>query len=421
MTITVPGDKSLSHRALILAALAQGDSRITGLSGGADVASTLRALQAFGVRTTADGDTLIVHGQGRQGLRQPSGPMDCGNSGTTARLLMGVAATLPFATRFVGDASLSRRPMGRITTPLEMMGAAIRCDGAVLPVEVKGNDLQGLSYALPVRSAQVKSALMLAALGAKGMTSLAHTGLSRSHTETMLEGLGVEIAIDEDSIALSPCDALPAFDFAVPGDFSSASFWIAAGVLHREVTVEACGLNPSRTGLLEALAQMGAQITSRVASSNLNEAMGTITARPGPLSATQVKRELVPNLIDELPLLALIATQAHGETIIRHAAELRLKESDRIRTTHGALRALGADITQLDDGLAIKGPTALQGAVAHSRGDHRIAMLIAIASLIAQGKTTLRGSACVEVSYPGFFNDLDRLFPEEAARLERVP
>jgi len=418
----VPGDKSISHRALILAAIAEGACRIEGLATGADVRSTASCLRALGVRIESDGDATVVHGAGLHGLRPPAGTLDCGNSGTTMRLLAGVLAGSGVGGVLDGDASLRRRPMGRVLDPLRAMGAEAAAVDGRAPLRIApGARLRGMHHDLPVASAQVKSALLLAGLWAEGGTSVREPARSRDHTERMLRAFGAPIAVGE-AIAIAPPGAplrAPA-TLRIPGDPSSAAFLLGAALLvpGGDVTVVHVDANPTRTGFLDVLERMGAAIARTPAGEAAGDPVATLRARHAPLRATTVGPGEIPALVDEVPLLALLATQAIGTTEIRGAGELRVKESDRIATTAAGLSALGARVEELPDGLRIHGPTPLVGREVESHGDHRIAMTLALAGLAAQGQTTVRGAACVDVSFPGFFERLAGL-AGGAARLRR--
>jgi 3-phosphoshikimate 1-carboxyvinyltransferase len=401
--LRVPGDKSISHRALILNALAEGRARVRGLAPGLDVRSTLAALVALGadIALDADGNAQVT------GPREwrAHGTVDCGNSGTTARFLLGVLA--PRARGVVvldGDASLRRRPMARATEPLVAMGAEIAELGEAgrLPVGVTGRGLSGRRHRLQVASAQVKSGILLAGLAAEGETVVEEPVRSRDHTERLLRAMGARIAIDGSRIRLAP-GPLGAVDVDVPGDLSSAAFFLGlSAAAGGEATVEGVGLNPGRTGFLELLARFGAEVVVDREADDV-EPRGTITVRADRLRAIEVGGDEVPGAIDELPLLAVVATQAQGETRVSGAAELRVKESDRIAAIADGLARMGADIRALPDGFVVRGPTPLSGAALDARGDHRIAMALAVAASLAGAPSSLSGAEWVDVSYPEFF------------------
>ncbi|HEV7677841.1 MAG TPA: 3-phosphoshikimate 1-carboxyvinyltransferase [Candidatus Dormibacteraeota bacterium] len=416
--VTVPGDKSISHRALILGALAMGRSYVGGLSPAADVESTASCLRACGgaVRSFGDGRvSLDGAGMGRT-LREPDGLLDCGNSGTTMRLLTGVLAGHDVNVRLDGDPSLRRRPMGRVAEPLRRMGAVVETgyDGRP-PLSVRGRSLlRPIEFVSPVASAQLKSAVMLAGLAAGGPTTVVEPSATRDHTERMLRMCGVDVSVGAGRITMTPAPLQP-FGMRVPGDLSSAAFFLALAAARRgwRVTCPNVTLNPGRTGFLDALEAMGARLTVEEGEAAGGvEPVGTVTVEGGDLRATRIDGELIPRCIDELPVLAVLATQAHGVTQIRDAAELRVKESDRIALVVEGLRALGADVEELPDGLVITGPTRLQPAAVDSHGDHRLAMAWGIAGSLAvagAGVTVIDDADAVTVSYPAFFDDLAQL------------
>jgi 3-phosphoshikimate 1-carboxyvinyltransferase len=402
--LTVPGDKSISHRAAIVAALASGASSIRNFSPAADCASTIAVLHGLGVEARREGEVLVVEGCGDRGLEQPSGPLDAGNSGTTMRLLAGALAAMPLDVTMTGDSSLLERPMGRIIVPLSLMGASVSAsdEKGHPPLRVRGGGLRGIEYAPPVASAQVKSAVLLAGLGASGRTSVDELVLTRDHTERILQLMGIDVRREGLAVTVKP--GVPtAGDLQIPGDLSSAAFVIAAAVLcpGSEVSTRSVGLNPTRTGFLELLGAMGADIETKV-EDDVWEPSGTIRARHGELRAIELSAEDVARSIDEVTLVALLATQARGRTEIRGAGELRHKESDRIKGTVESLKAMGARIEETADGMAVSGPCALRGTTVSARRDHRLAMMLALAGLIAEGRTIVRDWEWTGVSYPGF-------------------
>ena len=406
-SISVPGDKSISHRVVILTALARGVSRIEGFLVADDCLCTARALQAMGVTIEGlPGESLTVTGVGLRGLRPPPGPLELGNSGTGMRLLLGVLAGQSFEATLKGDESLSRRPMDRIAEPLGLMGARlIGRGGRVLPpVTVTGAELRGITYRTPMASAQVKSAVLLAGLNARGPTSVVEPAASRDHTERMLRAMGADVVVKDLAVTLRPGRSLAARDFTVPGDLSSAAFILAAALLVQgsRVTVNRVLLNPTRAGLLDVIERMGAPAAFTGAREVAGEPVGNLTCVTSELRATEVGGDLIPRTIDEVPLLAVLATQARGETVIRDAAELRVKESDRLAAMAEVLGAMGAEITELADGLVISGPTRLKGATVNSHGDHRVAMSAAVAGLVAEGETVIEDTECIGTSFPGF-------------------
>jgi 3-phosphoshikimate 1-carboxyvinyltransferase len=412
---TVPGDKSITHRALLLGALGDGPSHLTGYLDGGDCRATLGCLRALGVRVEqpAPGE-LIVYGSGLRGWREPEVVLDCVRSGTTMRLLAGLLAGQPFLSILHGEAQLRRRPMDRVVEPLRQMGARIegRAGGRLPPLSILGGGLSGMHYALPVASAQVKSCLLLAALFAEGETVLSEPGPSRDHTERMLRGRGVRVVSEGLCHTLcGPVERLRSLDTAVPGDFSSAAFFVVGATLcgASEMRLRHVNVNPTRTGLLDVLGRMGAAITLENAHEEGGEPVADLRVRGANLRGVVVGGEVVPRMIDEFPILALAATQAQGETRVRDAAELRVKETDRIATLVAELRALGAQIEATADGFVITGPTPLRAACVSSHGDHRLAMTLAIAGLLASGETVVREVECVGDSFPGFAERVNAL------------
>ncbi len=399
-SVQVPGDKSISHRALILNAVAAGNARIENLASGADVASTAACLRELGVEVTEQGG---VTGVGLHGLRAPHGPLDCGNSGTTMRLLAGLLAGQPFETTLVGDESLSRRPMDRVALPLARMGA----HAELHPLRVGGRKLRGAVHEMATPSAQVKSALLLAGIQAEGTTRVTEPVRSRDHTERMLAAMAAPVRVDGNSVEVRRADRLDPLSLRIPGDLSSAAFWIVAAAFHprAQVALPDVGINPTRAGILRLLAvarikegKQGGEPTATLHAATLRG------LRPWAWSD-----RLSAELIDELPVLAVAATQLAGRTLIGGAAELRVKESDRIAAMAAGLQAMGARIEEREDGWAIEGPVRLQGARVDSAGDHRVAMALAVAGLLAEGETEIEGAECVAISYPGFWDDLESL------------
>jgi len=418
--LRVPGDKSLSHRALILGTLAEGLTTIHGLLRAEDVVHTAEALAQMGARISDPGlstdGPMLVEGVGRQGLTSPGCALNLGNSGTGLRLLMGVIAGQNFTATLYGDDSLNRRPMGRVAEPLMQMGAFVECSGprSTPPVTVHGGRLQAIHYHSPLASAQVKSAILLAGLNAAGETAVTEPARSRDHTERMLRAFGAQVAVEGLTVRLQGEPTLRGQQIMIPGDFSSAAFFLVAGCLLPgiEVTVENVLLNPTRTGLLTVLQEMGARIEITGEHEATGEPVGNITARSSALQGVEVGGEIIPTMIDEIPLLALAATQAQGQTVVRDAGELRVKESDRLATTTEALRILGAQVTATEDGLVIAGPTPLRGGEVDSHGDHRIAMTAAIAALLAEGPTVIHRAECIATSFPDFVRHLPALGAE---------
>ncbi len=418
--LDVPGDKSISHRAAMLGAIARGTTQVEGFLIAEDTLNTVRAMMAMGVSVEGFGTPRMeIEGVGLHGLQPPAGYLDMGNSGTGMRLLLGVLAGQSFSATLTGDPSLSRRPMDRIAAPLRQMGIRVEGQGERLtpPVTVHGGKPAAIHYDSPVASAQVKSAVLLAGLYAEGVTSVTEPSLSRDHTERMLSAFGAEISTggDADGHPLSSLrgggDGLRGQRVRVPGDFSSAAYFIAAALLCPESAVSVAGviLNPTRAALLDVLLRMGAQVAVSDEAECSGERVGTIAARSGTLEGTTVAGEEVPRLIDEVPLLAVLATRARGITEIRDAQELRVKESDRLALMARGLRAMGADVRELADGLVIHGPTPLVGAEIDAAHDHRIAMSFCVAGLVAKGETIITGAESIETSFPEFPQALRRL------------
>jgi 3-phosphoshikimate 1-carboxyvinyltransferase len=413
--IRVPGDKSISHRALMLAALADGESRITHLLESADVHSTAGILRSWGVDIPALSDDFVVRGVGRRGLKNPKGELDCGNSGTSARLLSGLAAAQPFASTFIGDSSLSRRPMRRVAKPLQEMGATIDLpDHGGLPMTVRGGALRPIRFFSETSSAQVKSCVLLAACAAGVPSTITEPMHSRDHSERMLEARGAHVHVEQIAdgwcIHIGATDRLHAMDTIVPGDPSSAAFFAGLAALAESGELELAGVcvNPTRTGAFRALARMGVSIEELSVADAGGEPTASLRVKPGSLRATTIGGAEVPSLIDEIPLLACVATRADGDTVITGAHELRVKESDRIATVVGNLCAIGADAEELPDGLRVRGSDKpLRGSVA-TQGDHRIAMAFGVLSALPGNEIAIDDRDCVGVSYPGFWSDLAR-------------
>ena len=403
--LRVPGDKSISHRALLLAARARGTSRITGLSNGADVAATLRAIQAFGASVAVKGEELTVAGGG---LHEPETVIDVGNSGTGIRLLAGWASGLDGLTVLHGDESIARRPMGRVAEPLRMMGARIdgRQGGRLPPLAVRGGDLTGIDYALPVPSAQVKGAVLLAGLSASGPTTVREAVPTRAHTEQMLSACGAAVEVAHGAVTVHPGE-LSATEFQVPGDPSQAAFWVVAACLvpGSDLTVERVYVGPQRAAFIDVLRRMGAEV--ELVDHDPETTVADIHARYGPLAGTEVGGDEVPGLIDEIPVLAVAAAHATGTTRFRDAAELKVKESDRIATMVDALTSVGVRAEGRPDGLIVHGDERpLPGGRVESAGDHRVAMSMAVAALAGTGPVDINGWEAVATSYPGFEEDL---------------
>jgi 3-phosphoshikimate 1-carboxyvinyltransferase len=404
--LQVPGDKSIAHRALILGALAMGTQTINGLPPSADVASTAACLRALGCTVDALPDGCVaVSGA----IENPSAPLDAGNSGTTARLLAGLVAGRGLDCTIVGDASLSARPMKRIAEPLGLMGAAVQtAPGGGLPLVIRGRKLKGITFHPPAASAQVKSHVLIAGLHASGVTTVVEKAPTRDHTEILLEAMGVPVVRKGLEVSVPGGAVLESVNVSIPGDISSAAFFMAAAaaVPGSEVRLENVGVNPTRTGALDVLRRMGANITLENVRSSAGEPVADIVVRSDGLKGIDISGPVIPALIDELPVLAVVAALADGTTTVRDAAELRAKESDRIRGIVTNLALLGASIEEFEDGFAVKGPCRLRGCAVDSFGDHRIAMAMAVAGLAAAGRTKILGAESVDISYPGFFIDL---------------
>lgn len=410
--IRPPGDKSISHRCLLMGALARGPSRVRGLLESADVRATRGLVEALGVRVEdlAAGEVRITP---PEALREPEDVIDCQNSGTTARLSLGLLAGLPFSTTLTGDGSLRKRPMKRVVEPLRTMGGRFlgRSDADLFPLTVTGGALEGIDHALPVASGQVKGALLLAGLQANGITTLTGELAGRDHTERMLAAFGVELHVTPEGVTLPGGQRPEAFEGSVPADPSSAAFFLVGAAITpgSELRCREVGTNPGRTGILDVLAAMGAAIETEEGSPDLGEPRGTFVIRGGDLKGVRWEPGWVVRAIDEIPVLAVAACFAEGETLITGAEELRVKESDRLATITAELRKMGAEIEERPDGLRIEGPQELRGATVESHHDHRIAMALAIAALRATGTTQIRGAEVVDVSYPGFFSELGAL------------
>lgn len=414
--VTVPGDKSISHRSVMLGSIAKGDTHVSGFLTGEDCLSTISCFKKLGVDIELDGTNVTVHGKGLHGLSAPSEPLDVGNSGTTLRLMSGLLAAQPFITHITGDKSIQKRPMGRVATPLGLMGGKITSDGEKLtaPLTIEGAELKAVDYTLPVASAQVKSAIILAGLYADGVTRITEPEATRDHTEIMLNYLGANIKKEGNTIVVTPVEELTARDISVPGDISSAAYFIAAALIcaDSEVIVKNVGINPTRTGIITAFRAMGADIELLNERTVCGEAVADIKTKSCRLHGTVIKGDIIPKLIDEIPVISAAACYADGETVIADAQELKVKESDRIKTMASELRKMGADITETDDGMIIRGGRPLKGTVCESYDDHRVAMSVAVAALGAEGETVINNSECVDISFPGFFSMLDNMREE---------
>ncbi|MDT2815519.1 3-phosphoshikimate 1-carboxyvinyltransferase [Vagococcus carniphilus] len=415
-TIRVPGDKSISHRSIMFGSLATGTTKISHFLRADDCLDTLKLFKQMGVPITDDGNIITIEGVGLRGLKNPEETLDVGNSGTTIRLLMGILAGQSFSATLTGDSSIQKRPMNRVMLPLKEMGAKVKGNqqSEFPPIQVTGvNDLQPINYHIPVASAQVKSALIFAALQASGETTLIEKEKTRNHTEVMIKQFGGKIEVEEKIIRVKGNQTFTGQSISIPGDISSAAFFIAAGLLvpGSQITLKNVGLSETRTGMIDVVKAMGGNIEITEID-ELNES-GTIIVKSSQLVATEISGELIPRLIDEIPIIALLATQAKGETLIKDAEELRVKETDRIQAVSDELNRLGASITPTADGLVIQGETKLTGGTVTSYGDHRIGMMLQIAALIVkEGEVVLDKSEAVSVSYPTFFDDLNELMEQ---------
>jgi 3-phosphoshikimate 1-carboxyvinyltransferase len=411
--LSVPGDKSISHRAVMLGAIAEGKTSITGFLDGEDCLRTIDIFRKLGVVIERNGTTVLIDSPGMHKWENPTENLYAGNSGTTARLMLGILAGSRISSVLTGDASLSVRPMNRVTIPLLSMGASVtgEVDGNHLPLTITGTPLKAIDYAMPVASAQVKSAILFAGLNAEGKTSVSEQTVSRDHTERMLSHFGAEVSVEGNKVTVEGGHPLSGSDVEVPGDISSAAFFMVAAAMTEgsSITFTKVGLNPTRTGILDCLSEMGAIVEVMDEMTTNGELVGTVKVTYAPLQGIEVSGALIPRLIDELPIIALLATQAEGTTIIKDAAELRVKETDRIAAVTKELTKLGAIVEATEDGMIIQGPTSLRGASLDSYGDHRIGMMSAIASLVSTGSIAISDPSCIGISYPQFFEDLEKL------------
>ena len=424
-SISPPGDKSISHRSAILNSIATGSAKVSNFCVGDDRNSILSCLRGLGARisqtspknTTGPDEIFRIDGCGSDGLSEPLNVLNAGNSGTTIRLISGLLAAQPFFSVITGDDSLRKRPMKRITKPLILMGSRIsgRENGSLAPLSISGGNLSGINYEMPVASAQLKSAILLAGMHAKSKTTILQPSKSRDHTERMMKAMGADVNYNEDSLEISISTSdLKSMDVVVPCDISGASFWMIAGCCHpnAEIKISNVGINPSRTGVLEVLLEMGANITKENISSQSGEPTADIIVKTSNLKSVEIGGQIIPRVIDELPILALAACFAEGKSIIRDAKELRVKESDRISATVSGLKTLGADINETEDGMIINGTGKLTGGTVQSHHDHRIAMTMGIAGLVASGNTTILNSEAAEISYPSFWDELGHISVE---------
>lgn len=412
-TIRVPGDKSISHRSIIFGSLAKGETKVYDILRGEDVLSTIQVFRDLGVSIQDDGDVIRIQGVGFQGLQAPTSPLDMGNSGTSIRLISGVLAGQDFAVTMVGDDSLSKRPMDRVAIPLRQMGVEISGQGErdCPPLHEKGtHQLQPIHYRLPVASAQVKSALIFVALQAEGESTIIEKEKTRDHTEDMIRQFGGEIQVDGKTIRIQGGQEFQGQTVIVPGDISSAAFWLVAGLILPDsvIKIENVGINQTRTGILDVIQEMGGDLT--IEDRDEKAVSASLTVKTSSLKGIRIDGKLIPRLIDELPIIALLATQANGQTVIADAEELRVKETDRIQVVADSLNAMGANVVPTEDGMIITGPTPLHGADLETFGDHRIGMMAAIAALlVSEGNVMLDRAEAINTSYPSFFEDLETL------------
>ena len=407
--IKVPGDKSISHRAVMLGSLANGVTEISGFLKGADCLSTIDCFRKMGIDIDINGENVTVHGNGLRGLKKPDEMLYTGNSGTTTRLLCGILAGQNFDTSITGDASIQKRPMGRVVKPLSMMGAKI--ENEYCPLYITGTKLHGIDYKMPVEYAQVKTAISLAGLYADGETVIHEIEKSRDHTELMLSAMGADLTVDNLDITVKPTNDLTAVNVDVPGDISSAAFFLVLGAImpNSQITVTNVGINPTRTGIIDVLKDMGADITLENVHTSAGETVANITVRSSSLKGTIVGGDIIPRLIDELPIIAVAAVFADGQTVIKDAQELKVKETNRIRAVVDEFNKCGIDITETDDGMIINGGKSIHGADFKTYGDHRMAMSLTVLAQLADGESTLDDSDCACVSYPTFFDDFYKL------------
>lgn len=412
-TLTVPGDKSISHRSVMFGAIAEGKTTVSGFLLGEDCLSTIDCFKKLGVKIDVDGTNVTIESNGIDAWQEPSEVLYTGNSGTTTRLMMGILAGTQLHTVMTGDASIGKRPMRRVADPLRLMGAQIagRENGQFTPLAIQGSQLEAIDYTMPVASAQVKSAILLAGLRANGTTIVRESEVSRDHTERMLRQFGAKVDVQDGVVSFEGGQKLVGTHVKVPGDISSAAFFLVAGAICEgsEIVLENVGVNETRAGIIDVLQQMGADMTVKIEDEAAAEPTATIVIRTSQLQGTTIEGAIIPRLIDEIPILALLATQANGTTVIKDAEELKVKETDRITAVVDELKKLGANIEATDDGMIIQGPTPLVGASLKSYGDHRIGMMAAVAALITNEPVQLDDVECIAVSYPNFFEHVDTL------------
>lgn len=411
--VTIPGDKSISHRAVMIGSIAKGTTEVNNFLQGADCLSTIDCFQNMGIEIINNRNRVTIKGKGLHGLTQPASILDVGNSGTTTRLISGILAAQDFSVQLNGDASIQKRPMKRIIDPLSLMGANIRSlnKNGCAPLEIVGSPLKAITYESQVASAQIKSSILLAGLYADGITSVTEPYLSRNHSELMLKAYGANVTSNKSTATVAPVEELFAQKIDVPGDISSAAYFIVAGLIvpNSEILIKNVGINPTRDGIIRVCQAMGAHIEIINQKQSGGEITADIFVKSSNLKGTTISGEIIPTLIDEIPVIAVLACFAEGQTIIKDAAELKVKESNRIDTVANNLKNMGADITPTEDGMIINGGRSLNGAVIDSHLDHRIAMSFAIASLVSDGTTTINDAECVNISYPEFYNDLRNL------------
>ncbi|PAE22280.1 3-phosphoshikimate 1-carboxyvinyltransferase [Bacillus sp. 7504-2] len=410
--LQIPGDKSISHRSIMFGAIANGTTTITNFLTGDDCLRTIACFRKLGVVIEQEGERAVVFGKGFTGLNEPSEVLDVGNSGTTIRLMLGILAGRPFFSTLIGDESIGKRPMTRVTKPLLSLGANIdgRSGGEYTPIAVRGGGLTGIEYRLPVASAQVKSAILLAGLQADGETTIIETSKTRDHTERMIQHFGGKLEVDGLTIKVQGGQPLQGTNVEVPGDISSAAFFLVAGAIvpNSEIMLKNVGLNPTRTGIIDVMREMGADLQVKNEREQF-EPVGDVIIKTSTLKGTTIEGDMIPRLIDEIPIIALLATQAEGVTIIKDAEELKVKETNRIDTVVRELQKLGAKIESTNDGMIIYGKQQLLGGTVSSHGDHRIGMMLAVASLVCKEQTNLENIEAISVSYPNFFNHLESL------------
>ncbi|MBC1795187.1 3-phosphoshikimate 1-carboxyvinyltransferase [Listeria booriae] len=412
-TIRVPGDKSISHRSIMFGALANGTTTVSNFLKGEDCLSTIGVFRALGVRIEEFPDKIVVHGTGWDGLKRPDETLDVGNSGTTIRLMLGILAGRPFDATLEGDASIAKRPMGRVMLPLREMGAIFEAkDANFAPVKVTGTKLQPMTYTLPVASAQVKSAIIFAALQADGETTIIEKEKTRDHTEQMIRQFGGAITTDGLTIRVNGGQEFQGQNVVVPGDISSAAFFVVAGLIipNSKIRLENVGLNPTRTGIIDVVKEMGGKITVEQTSKAGDEPAGTVIVETSDLKGIEIGGDIIPRLIDELPVIALLASQANGQTVIKDAEELKVKETNRIDAVVTELSKMGVALVGTDDGMIIEGNQTLHGATVQSYGDHRMGMMLQVAALLADSDVTLEKAEAINVSYPSFFEDVASLY-----------